>query len=176
MRNNCVKQQPDDKRTYRFAVITMSDKGSRGEREDTSGKALVKMFIEQGYELCHYSVVPDRVPVIVETALEAIENDKADLVITTGGTGVSPTDVTPEAMDQVFEKEVPGISEAMRAASMAVTPYSVISRGRSGIRGECLVINLPGSKKAALENIAVILPALKHALEKIKGSTSDCAQ
>lgn len=169
------KKPQNDNRSYRFAVITMSDKGSRGEREDTSGKALVKLFVEQGYASCHYSVVPDRVAVIVQTVLDAIEKDRADLIITTGGTGVSPSDVTPEAMDQVIEKEVPGISEAMRAASMAVTPYSVISRGRSGIRGECLIINLPGSKKAALENIAVILPALKHAIDKIKGSTSDCA-
>ncbi len=175
MQSSDAKQQSAN-RTYRFAVITMSDKGSRGEREDTSGKSLIQLFVDRGYELCHYSVIPDQVPFIVETALEAIENDKADLVITTGGTGVSPSDVTPEAMDQVIEREVPGISEAMRAASIAVTPYAVVSRGRSGIRGESLIINLPGSKKAALENIAVILPALNHALEKIKGSTSDCGQ
>lgn len=175
MVNNPAEQQQDDKTKYRFAVITMSDKGSQGQREDTSGKSLVKMFLEMGYELCHYSVVPDQIPFIIETVLEAIENDQADLVLTTGGTGVSPSDVTPEAMDQVIEKEVPGISEAMRAASLAVTPYAVVSRGRSGIRGESLIINLPGSRKAALENISVIVPALRHTLDKIKGSMSDCA-
>ncbi|MEJ2057109.1 MAG: MogA/MoaB family molybdenum cofactor biosynthesis protein, partial [Desulfofustis sp.] len=96
--------------------------------------------------------------------------------LTTGGTGVSPTDVTPEAMAQVIEKEIPGMAEAMRAASLAITPTAVISRGKAGIRGKSLVINLPGSKKAALENIEVLLPALNHALEKIQGSTKDCAE
>lgn len=175
MPNNKTREQQGGSSPFRFAVITMSDKGSRGQREDTSGKALINLFIEHGYELCHYSVVPDQIPNIVENVLDAIENDRADLVLTTGGTGVSPTDVTPEAMDEVIEREVPGISEAMRAASIAVTPYAVVSRGRSGIRGESLVINLPGSKKAALENIEVVLPALRHTLEKIKGSIKDCA-
>lgn len=152
----------------------MSDKGARGEREDTSGKSLAKMFTANGYELCHYSIVPDQVPFIVEAVIEAIENDGADLVLTTGGTGVSPTDVTPEAMSQVFEKEVPGIAEAMRAASLVITPRAVISRGRAGIRGRSLIINLPGSEKAALENIAVVEAALGHAIDKIKGSQADC--
>lgn len=173
--NSTPEQVQNGKTKYRFAVVTMSDKGSQGLRDDTSGKSLVKMFVEEGYELCHYSVVPDQIPFIVETILAAIDSDQADLVLTTGGTGVSPSDVTPEAMDQVIEKEIPGISEAMRAASMKVTPYAVVSRGRSGIRGESLVINLPGSRKAALENISVIVPALRHTLEKIKGSMSDCA-
>ena len=157
---------------FRFAVITMSDRGSQGLREDTSGAALQEMFIADGY---HYSVIPDQIPVIVETIRGVIDEDKADLVLTTGGTGVSPSDVTPEAMDHLVEKEVPGMAEAMRAASLAITPKAVISRGRAGIRKESLIINLPGSKKAALENIAVLRPALFHALEKIKGSDADCA-
>lgn len=160
----------------RFAVITLSDKGAAGEREDTSGKALKEILEKQGFKLCHYSVIPDKIPVIVETVIAAIEEEHADLIVTTGGTGVSPTDVTPEAMDQVIEKEIPGMAEAMRAASFSITPRAVISRGRTGIRGNSLIINLPGSKKAAVENIGVILPALSHAMEKIKGSTKDCAQ
>ncbi len=96
-------------------------------------------------------------------------------MVTTGGTGVAPTDVTPEAMSDVFDREIPGIAEAMRAASLAITPQAVLSRGRAGIRKQSLIINLPGSRKAALENIAVVLPAIPHALDKIKGSTADCA-
>lgn len=161
---------------FSFAVITMSDSGARGLREDTSGAALKELFTDHGYLLCFYKIVPDRIEVIVEAVLQAIEAQGADLVLTTGGTGVSPTDVTPEAMDQVFDKEVPGMAEAMRAASLAITPKAVISRGRAGIRRQSLIINLPGSRKGALENIDVLLPALDHALEKIKGSTVDCAE
>lgn len=159
-----------------FAVITMSDSGAQGLRQDTSGEALINLLTGQGYEHCYYKVVPDRVESIVEAVLEAIEIAGADLVLTTGGTGVSPTDVTPEAMNPVFDKEVPGMAEAMRAASMAITPKAVISRGRAGIRKQSLIINLPGSRKGALENIEVLLPALDHAIEKIKGSTEDCAE
>lgn len=161
---------------FSFAVITMSDSGARGRREDTSGAALQKLFAERGFRLCCYTIVPDEIGAIVEAVTGAIDKEKADLVLTTGGTGVSPTDVTPEAMDQVIEKEIPGMAEAMRAASLAITPKAVISRGRAGIRGRSLIINLPGSKKAALENIEVLLPALNHAIEKIQGSTRDCAE
>lgn len=161
---------------FSFSVITMSDSGAQGLRQDTSGEALKTLLIEQGYECRFYKIVPDQVESIVEAVLEAIEVKGADLVLTTGGTGVSPTDVTPEAMDSVFDKEVPGMAEAMRAASMEITPKAVISRGRAGIRKQSLIINLPGSRKGALENIEVLLPALDHALEKIKGSTEDCAE
>ncbi|MGI9538382.1 MAG: MogA/MoaB family molybdenum cofactor biosynthesis protein [Desulfocapsaceae bacterium] len=161
---------------FNFAVITMSDSGARGLREDTSGEALKKLFSENGYKLCYYAMVADQIEPIVEAVLEATETRGADLVLTTGGTGVSPTDVTPEAMDRVFDREVPGMAEAMRAASLTITPKAVISRGRAGIRKQSLIINLPGSRKAALENIRVLLPALDHALEKIKGSTADCAE
>ncbi len=161
---------------FSFGVITMSDSGAQGLRKDTSGEALKTLLIEHGYENCFYQIVPDQIESIVEAVLEAIEAKGADLVLTTGGTGVSPTDVTPEAMDLVFDKEVPGMAEAMRAASMAITPKAVISRGRAGIRKQSLIINLPGSRKGAVENIEVLLPALDHALEKIKGSTEDCAE
>lgn len=162
--------------SFRFAVITMSDSGSRGEREDTSGEALKELFEKSGYQLCGYRIIPDRIDTIVQSVKAAIDQDRADLVLTTGGTGVSPTDVTPEAMDQVFEKEIPGMAEAMRAESFKITSRAVISRGRAGIYKSSLIINLPGSKKAALENIEVVMPALDHAIEKIKGSTADCAE
>jgi molybdopterin adenylyltransferase len=168
-------EQQNEIGAFRFAVITMSDKGSRGERVDTSGAALKELMVSKGYQLCHYSIVPDNVDDIVCAVKSAISADDADLVLTTGGTGVSPTDVTPEAMTQLFDKELPGIAEAMRASSMLITPRAVLSRGRAGIRNRSLIINLPGSKKAALENIEVVLPALDHAIEKIKGSTKDCA-
>jgi len=161
---------------YRLAVITMSDSGAQGLREDTSGEALKELFSEDGYELCFYKIVPDQIEEIVAAIKGAIDTDQADLIVTTGGTGVSPTDVTPEAMDQIIEKEIPGMAEAMRAASYSITPKAVISRGRVGIRKQSLIINLPGSKKAALENIQVLQPALRHALEKIKGSTADCGE
>jgi molybdopterin adenylyltransferase len=161
---------------FSFAVITMSDKGSRGEREDASGIFLQELLQEEGYILQGYVIVPDNQEAIVTTILEYIDTRKIDLIVTTGGTGVAPTDVTPEAMDKVIEKDIPGMAEAMRAASLKVTPHAVLSRARAGIRGKSLVINLPGSKKAAKENIEVLLPALPHALDKIQGGTSDCGQ
>ena len=169
-------RQPDQSESYRFAVITMSDKGSRGQRTDTSGAALKELMLSHGFTFCHYEIVPDRVADIVAAVNSAIAEDNADLVLTTGGTGVSPSDVTPEAMDHLFDKELPGIAEAMRASSLMITPMAVLSRGRAGIKDRTLIINLPGSRKGALENVSVVLPALRHAIEKIKGSTRDCAQ
>jgi molybdopterin adenylyltransferase len=166
----------DGAQHFSFAVVTMSDKGSRGEREDTSGKLLLELLQEEGYTLLDYVIVPDNKEKIVETLLDLADNRKADLIVTTGGTGVAPTDVTPEAMQGVIEKDIPGMAEAMRAASLRVTPHAMLSRARAGIRGDSLIINLPGSKKAARENIEVLLPALPHALDKIKGGTSDCGR
>jgi len=160
---------------FSCAVLTMSDKGSRGEREDESGLMLQEMLRDEGYQLRAYKIVPDQIEVIAATLMEWVDHDKIDLILTTGGTGVSPTDLTPEAMRKVIEKEVPGMAEAMRAASLLKTPHAVLSRSMAGIRGTSLIINLPGSKRAAMENIVVLLPALPHALDKIKGSTSDCA-
>jgi molybdopterin adenylyltransferase len=159
---------------FSFAVITMSDKGSRGEREDTSGKLLQELLQEEGYILRGYTIIPDDQEMIVKTVLDFIDVRKIDLIVTTGGTGVAPTDVTPEAMQKVIEKDIPGMAEAMRAASLMKTPHAVLSRARTGIRGKSLIINLPGSRKAAEENIKVLLPALPHALDKIQGGTSDC--
>jgi molybdenum cofactor synthesis domain-containing protein len=159
---------------FSFAVVTLSDKGARGEREDTSGPWLVDRLGRDGFVLKSYTIIPDQIPVIVDTLIDLVDRQKVDLIITTGGTGVAPTDVTPEAMGQVIEKEVPGMAEAMRAASLLKTANAMLSRGRTGIRGRTLIVNLPGSLKAARENIEVILPALPHALEKIGGSTADC--
>lgn len=159
---------------YTFGVLTLSDKGARGERLDTSGKMLCELLKTQGYVLAQYEVIPDQLEQIV-TRLELWADEMAvDLILTTGGTGVSPTDVTPEATLQVVDKQVPGIAEAMRAASMQVTANAVLSRGVAGIRGESLIVNLPGSKKAARENLEVVLPALQHALYKLKGGSADC--
>jgi len=160
---------------FSCAVLTMSDKGSRGEREDESGPMLQEMLRDEGYQLRAYKIVPDQIEVIAATLIEWVDQDKIDLILTTGGTGVSLTDLTPVAMRKVIEKEIPGMAEAMRAASLLKTPHAVLSRSMAGIRGTSLIINLPGSKRAAMENIVVLLPALPHALDKIKGSTSDCA-
>ena len=160
--------------SFRFAVITMSDKGYAGEREDTSGPALKELLENNGFVCCHSQIVPDTIDAIVDAVLGAISDKRADLVVTTGGTGVAPSDVTPEAMDLVFDREISGMAEAMRAESLKITPHAMLSRARAGIRAGSLVVNLPGSRKAALENIAVILPALPHAIAKIMGSREDC--
>jgi molybdenum cofactor synthesis domain-containing protein len=155
-------------------VLTLSDKGAVGERDDTSGPMIQEMLVGIGAEITISRIIPDQEDLISSTLVDWADNKKLDLIITTGGTGVSPTDVTPEATRRVIDKEVPGISEAMRATSLQKTPRAMLSRGISGIRGTCLIVNLPGSLKGARENLAVILPALSHAVYKIKGGTKDC--
>lgn len=159
-----------------FAVVTMSDKGARGEREDTSGLNLISLLETAGYEKAFYTVIPDNKDIIVQTLKELCDTQKIPLILTTGGTGLAPTDITPEAMSAVIEKEVPGIAEFMRLESMKITPRACLSRGRAGIRGESLIINLPGSKKASEENILAVLPVLNHAIEKMLGDQSDCGR
>jgi molybdenum cofactor synthesis domain-containing protein len=161
---------------YSCAVLTLSDKGSRGEREDTSGEYLKNVLTDAGFELRSYKIIPDLKEIIIESLLDLVDNRKITLIVTTGGTGVSPTDVTPEAMDEILEKEIPGMAEAMRAASLKKTNRAMLSRGRAGIRGQSLIINLPGSLKAVRENFEVVLPVIPHALEKILGETSDCGE
>jgi molybdopterin adenylyltransferase len=160
--------------SYSFAVLTMSDKGSRGEREDTSGEYLQRKLTEEGYALQSYSVIPDDKQVIIDSLIELVDRKKISLIVTTGGTGVSPSDITPEAMAHVIEREIPGMAEAMRSASLLKTTRAMLSRGKVGIRGESLIINLPGSLKAVRENLDVVLPVIQHALEKIRGGESDC--
>ena len=156
-------------------VITLSDKGSRGDRVDLSGPEVTRMLKEIGIETTCYEVIPDEADVIQKKLIEFVDERRLDLVITTGGTGVSPRDVTPEATLRIIDREIPGMAEAMRRESMLKTPHAMISRALAGIRKTTLIINLPGSPKGVRENLAVILPALKHAIEKIKGDPSDCA-
>lgn len=160
---------------FSFAVLTLSDKGSRGEREDTSGPYLVQRLEQEGYMLKSYKIIPDQIVGIVREIKDLVDNQRVTLIVTTGGTGVSPSDVTPEAMLEVLDKEIPGMAEAMRAASLSKTSNAMLSRGKAGIRRQSLIVNLPGSLKAARENLEVILPVIPHALEKICGSTVDCA-
>ncbi|MGL1931621.1 MAG: MogA/MoaB family molybdenum cofactor biosynthesis protein [Desulfotalea sp.] len=162
-----------DKSLFSFAVLTLSDKGSQGLREDTSGPYLVNCLEEEGYRKAEYKIIGDNHQQIV-AELTRMCDDGIDLIVSTGGTGVAPTDLTPEATLEVVDKLTPGISEAMRAASLLKTPHAMLSRGVSGIRGTSLIINLPGSLKAARENIEVVLPALAHGLDKINGGKSDC--
>lgn len=164
----------DKKSDYAFAVLTMSDKGARGEREDTSGAYLQERLAAEGYVLQSYEVIPDQKQVIIDRLKKLADDMHVPLIVTTGGTGVSPSDVTPEAMNEVLDREIPGIAEAMRSASLLKTSRAMLSRGKVGIRSGSLIINLPGSLKAVKENLQVVLPVLLHALEKIKGGTSDC--
>lgn len=161
---------------YTCGILTLSDKGARGEREDTSGPMLQNILTEQGFNVEAYQLLPDQQPLIEAILIKWVDEKKIDLIVTTGGTGVSPNDQTPEATRQVIDLEIPGIGEAMRQASLAKTPQAIWSRGIAGIRQESLIINLPGSEKGAKENIEAILPALAHGLYKIKGGTADCGQ
>jgi molybdopterin adenylyltransferase len=159
---------------FTCGVLTLSDKGSQGQREDKSGQNLQKILAGQGFSIVVYAILPDQEEQIVTTLLDWVEQKQLDLIVTTGGTGVSPSDRTPEATRRVIEQEVPGLAEAMRQASFTKTIQAVWSRGIAGIRDQSLIINLPGSTKAAQENLEAILPALAHGIRKIKGDMTDC--
>jgi molybdopterin adenylyltransferase len=159
---------------YKAIVITVSDKGSRGERVDTSGPALARM-LQNTYDVGNVIIVPDETEIIAAALKREIDENNVDLVVTTGGTGVSKRDVTPEATRVIIDRELPGFAEIMRSESYKVTPHSIISRGICGIRNESIIINLPGSEKAATENLGFVLRAIPHALSKIKGDPADCA-
>lgn len=152
----------------------MSDKGSRGEREDLSGSVIREMLAALPAEVIRYEVIPDELEIIKERIVEFADKAFADLIITTGGTGVSPRDVTPEATKAVIDRELPGMAEAMRAASMQKTPNAMLSRAVCGIRGRTLIVNLPGSPRAVRENLEAVLPVIQHAVEKICGSDAEC--
>lgn len=160
---------------FRTVIITVSDRGARGEREDQSGPEIARMLAETGMEIIGLRIVPDEEELISRALLEGSDGEDADLIVTTGGTGVSPRDVTPEATREVLDKEIPGMAEAMRRRSAALTPHAMLSRAVAGIRGRTLIINLPGSPKGARENLEVLLPALAHAIEKIRGDQRECA-
>jgi len=160
---------------FNAGIITVSDKGSQGKRQDLSGPAIAEMLAGAGIQIKKTLIIPDEVEQISEAIIQFADVEKLDLILTTGGTGVSPRDLTPDATLKVIDKEVPGMAEAMRLASMKITPHAMISRAIAGIRGRCLIVNLPGSPKGAKENLAAVLPALQHAIEKIKGDERDCA-
>lgn len=160
---------------YHAAVLTVSDRSFRGERPDAGGPLVAELLKEAGYEVVLTAIVPDERARIEEKLREISDGGTVQLLVTTGGTGFSPRDVTPEATLAVCDRLTPGIPEAMRAASMAVTPRAMLSRAQAGLRGGTLIVNLPGSPKAARENLEAVLPALAHGLEMLSGRPADCA-
>lgn len=158
--------------SYTAAVITISDKGSRGERVDTSGPNLVEILKSRGYDVVYTNIIPDEMEQIKAELVSCADEKKITLILTTGGTGFSPRDITPEATMAVVERPTPGIPEAMRAESMKITPKGCLSRSAAGIRGRSLIINLPGSKKASQENILAVIDPVEHGLEMLCGEGS----
>lgn len=161
---------------YTAAIVVVSDRSARGERSDASAEALSEKLAGSGFEVVFKTVIPDEIPEIVSVLRSCSDDANLALVVTTGGTGVSPRDVTPDATLQVIDRAVPGMAEAMRAASLQKTPHAMISRAVVGIRGTTLIVNLPGSPKGAVENLDAILAAIPHAVDKIRGDPSDCAR
>ena len=160
---------------YRAGIITVSDKGSQGQREDLSGPAIAQVLAGAGFTVSITIIVPDDIGQIANALIELSDRERLDLILTTGGTGLSPRDLTPEATLKVLDKEIPGMAEAMRYSGMMVTPHAMLSRAVAGVRGNSLIINLPGSPKGATENLSAVLPSLSHAIGKIQGDQSDCA-
>lgn len=160
--------------TIRVAILTISDKGSTGERVDRSGPALADA-LQGKAQVAMQEILPDEFELIKSKLIEYADKD-FDLVFTTGGTGFAPRDVTPEATMAVVERQTPGIAEAIRAKSLEITPFAMLSRATAGIRGKTLIINFPGSPKAALECLEVFLPVMNHAVETLRGDAYECAQ
>ena len=161
---------------YHAAVLTVSDRSFRGERPDAGGPLVAEMLKNAGYEVVTTAIVPDEQDQIEEKLRQIADSGEVQLLVTTGGTGFAPRDVTPEATLSVCERLTPGIPEAMRYASMQVTNRAMLSRAQAGIRGGTLIVNLPGSPKAARENLEAVLPALGHGLEMLSGRPADCAK
>ena len=156
-------------KSFKFAVLTISDAGSKGERKDSSGDVVVEMMAEAGLSQVRRSIVPDEVDQIRECLRQWCDSAVADVVVTTGGTGLGPRDVTPEATRGVIDIEAPGIAEAMRMETLKNTPFAMLSRGVVGVRNGCLIVNLPGSPTGVRETLEVALTAMPHALEMIRG-------
>lgn len=159
---------------FTAAVVTVSDRGARGERADGSGPRIEAILKEYGYEIVHREIVPDEAKRIEQVLICLSDERDVALIVTTGGTGFSPRDVTPEVTERVCGRMAPGIPEAMRAASMRVTPRGMLSRAAAGIRGRTLIVNLPGSPKAAVENLEAVAETLEHGLEMLRGGPANC--
>ena len=159
---------------YRVSIITVSDKCSRNEREDRSGKYLFEFFKEKNWEIINYIIIPDEYDLILNTIKDICDKSSPDLIITTGGTGFSPRDVTPEATKTAMDREAPGISEYLRAESQKKTPRAILSRGVSGIRKKTLIINFPGSIKAVKESIEIIFRPMLHGIDILTSRDSEC--
>lgn len=159
----------------KIGILTLSDKGSRGERVDESGALIATMVSPLG-TITTTAIIPDEESLIVATLVNWCDARKLDLILSTGGTGLSPRDRTPQAMQRVIDYEIPGIGEAMRMQNLSKTPNAMLSRGMAGVRGTTLILNLPGSPKAVKENLEVALPILEHAVSKLQGDTADCAR
>ena len=158
---------------FTAGIITVSDKGSKGEREDVSGPVIRERLSLAGNNIARYEIIPDEKKIIAETLADWADGGELDVVLTTGGTGLAARDVTPEATQSVIDKSVPGFGEAMRMKSLEKTPTAMLSRSTAGIRKQCLIINLPGSPKAVSECLDVIMPAIAHGVEIIKGEVTE---
>lgn len=148
----------------RIGILTVSDRSARGERPDLSGPAIEELISERGWSVNRVEIIPDELPLLIDTLATWADSGEFDIILTTGGTGFSPRDITPEATIKVVHREAPGLAEAMRAASLNLTPHAMMSRARAGIRGRTLIVNLPGSPRGAVENLNVVLPVFEHAV------------
>ncbi len=164
------------KKVLRVAVLTISDKSFRGEREDRSGKYILQYFKEKGWQIADYEIIPDEKDKIEKKLTDISDKGKADLIITTGGTGLSSRDVTPEATDNIIEKKVPGFCELIRIEGQKKTPRSILSRGVSGIRKKTLIINFPGSIKGVKDSLEIIYSPLPHGIDILTGIDEECGQ
>jgi molybdopterin adenylyltransferase len=154
--------------SIRIGILTISDRSARGERPDESGPALVKTVSQRGWQVIRSGILPDDLDQITESLIAWADSGEMDIILTTGGTGFGPRDVTPEATMAVIQRPTPGLAEAMRNANLRITPHAMLSRATAGIRSRTLIINLPGSPRAATENLAVLVPILPHAVEILR--------